>query len=236
MFAGDTAGSRYYEFYSHLSFLENFNGGKFILDAASGPIAHPEYLAYSSRFKYRVCADISITALKEARRKLGRRGIYCLCDVASLPFADEIFASIISGYTIQHIDKDRQISAVSELVRVLSQTGVLSIITDIEPALRRAARLTKRLAKRLLFSRIGLPPGSEHRLYFYPRSVRWWKWAIGTQNATVQISCLRLLRRQGFDRFMGHRISDAKKLRAIETLFPKFLLYFAVYALVEVRK
>src|SRR5512141_86258 len=55
--------------------------GKYLLDAGSGPIQYPEYLEYSRGYRYRVCADISITALKEARKRIGTRGLYVVCDV-----------------------------------------------------------------------------------------------------------------------------------------------------------
>ena len=41
--------------------------GDILLDAGSGPVQWPEYLTYSENYGYRLCADISITALKEAR-------------------------------------------------------------------------------------------------------------------------------------------------------------------------
>ena len=46
------------------------NSGKYLLDAGSGPVQYPEYLTYSEAYKYRVCLDLSITALREARKKL----------------------------------------------------------------------------------------------------------------------------------------------------------------------
>ena len=47
--------------------------GKFLLDAGSGPIQYPEYLQYSQGYQARVCADISIVALAEARQRIGDR-------------------------------------------------------------------------------------------------------------------------------------------------------------------
>ena len=52
--------------------------GDFLLDAGSGPVQWPEYLTYSAGYRFRVCLDISITALKEARTRLGcKRLIRC---------------------------------------------------------------------------------------------------------------------------------------------------------------
>ena len=46
-------------------------GGKYLLDVGCGPIQYKEYLTYSEHFEKRVCADISLTALKEARNRIG---------------------------------------------------------------------------------------------------------------------------------------------------------------------
>ena len=44
--------------------------GDILLDAGSGPVQWPEYLTFSENYRYRLCADISLTALKEARKRL----------------------------------------------------------------------------------------------------------------------------------------------------------------------
>src|SRR5512147_737956 len=60
------------------------SSGRFLLDAGSGPVQWPDYLAYSSGYDFRLCVDISITALKEARDKLKERGLYVVADIAKL--------------------------------------------------------------------------------------------------------------------------------------------------------
>jgi ubiquinone/menaquinone biosynthesis C-methylase UbiE len=105
-----------YALMSHLSILDRFSDGGFVLDAASGAIAHPEYLAFSWFFKSRVCLDISIAALTEPGGKLRQRDFCCLADICRRPFRDETFDAAISGYTIQHIPAQR---AVQELYRVV---------------------------------------------------------------------------------------------------------------------
>ncbi len=65
--------------------------GRYLLDAGSGPVQYPEYLEYSRQYQYRVCADISITALKEARRRLGEHGLYLVADIANLPLKPQAF-------------------------------------------------------------------------------------------------------------------------------------------------
>ncbi len=65
--------------------------GDILLDAGSGPVQWPEYLTYSENYHYRLCADISITALKEARTRLGDKGLFVVADIANLPFKPECF-------------------------------------------------------------------------------------------------------------------------------------------------
>src|SRR5512135_1880981 len=65
--------------------------GRFLLDAGSGPVQWPDYLVYSRDYRYRVCADISITALRAARARLQGNGLYVVADIANLPFVADAF-------------------------------------------------------------------------------------------------------------------------------------------------
>ncbi len=70
--------------------------GQYLLDAGSGPVQYPEYLTYSEGYQARVCMDISIVALKEARKRLGDHGRYVVGDIAHLPFKSDVFDGIVS--------------------------------------------------------------------------------------------------------------------------------------------
>lgn len=94
--------------------------GQYLLDAGSGPVQYPEYLEYSQGYQRRVCADISITALKEARRRLGDHGLYVVTDVANLPFKADAFDGVVSLHTIHHLPEEEHLQAFGELHRVLN--------------------------------------------------------------------------------------------------------------------
>jgi SAM-dependent methyltransferase len=94
--------------------------GRYLLDAGSGPVQYPEYLTYSQGFAYRVCADISIVALQEARKRLGNRGLYVVADVANLPFRAGVFESIVSLHTLHHLPPQDHAQAYAELYRSLA--------------------------------------------------------------------------------------------------------------------
>jgi ubiquinone/menaquinone biosynthesis C-methylase UbiE len=96
--------------------------GDILLDAGSGPVQWPEYLSYSEEYNYRLCADISITALKEARNRLGEKGLFVVADIANLPFKPEVFDGVVSMHAIHHLPLTEHKRAYMELTRVL-QTG-----------------------------------------------------------------------------------------------------------------
>ena len=97
--------------------------GTYMLDAASGALQFTDYLQYSANYKYRICVDFSFTALKEAKRKLGDKGICVLCDMTNMPFKSGTIDGFVSLNTIYHIPKDEQLTAVNELYRVLAPKG-----------------------------------------------------------------------------------------------------------------
>ena len=113
--------------------------GRFLLDAGSGPIQYPEYLSYSEGFKFRVCVDISKVALIEARKRIGKHGLYIVADVSALPFQKEAFEAVISLHTLHHLPAANQQDGYLELWRVLAPGNKAVIVngwTDA-PLMRR---------------------------------------------------------------------------------------------------
>src|SRR5581483_9049441 len=97
--------------------------GTYLLDAACGPIQYEEYFAYSAKYDFRICADISEVALRHARQRLGDKGIYVLCDVTNLPLKDGVADGFVSLHTIYHVPARQQQKAIDELYRVLKPSG-----------------------------------------------------------------------------------------------------------------
>ena len=104
-------------------------GGQFLLDAGSGPIQYPEYLTYSEGYTYRVCLDISLVALQEARKRIGDRGLFVVADVANLPFRPVIFEGEVSLHTLHHLSERDQVRAYAELNRVLAP-GCTAVVVN----------------------------------------------------------------------------------------------------------
>lgn len=102
--------------------------GQFLLDAGSGPVQYPEYLTYSEGYQARVCMDISIVALQEARKRLGEKGRYVVADIAHLPFKSEAFDGIVSLHTVHHVPMEDKLLAYDELYRTLNPGKTMTIV------------------------------------------------------------------------------------------------------------
>jgi SAM-dependent methyltransferase len=107
--------------------------GRYMLDAGSGPIQYPQYLEYSRGYKARVCVDISIVALIEARQRIGDReeggqGLFVVADIANLPFVRNVFDGIVSLHTIHHLPIEEHRQAYQEIHRVLAPSKSAVIV------------------------------------------------------------------------------------------------------------
>jgi SAM-dependent methyltransferase len=102
--------------------------GVYLLDAGSGPIQYPEYLMYSEGYRYRVCADLSIVALQEARKRTGEHGLFVVADVANLPFKAEAFNGSVSLHTLHHLPLVEQEKAYREVHRVLTADSAAVVV------------------------------------------------------------------------------------------------------------
>lgn len=123
--------------------------GRFLLDAGSGPVQYPEYESYSRAYRHRVCVDLSIVALQEARRRLGNHALCVVADVANLPFARGVFDGAVSLHTLHHLPLTEQGRAYDELYRTLAEGRRAVVVngwTD-SPLMRKTAWLV-RLAER----------------------------------------------------------------------------------------
>jgi SAM-dependent methyltransferase/uncharacterized protein YbaR (Trm112 family) len=94
-------------------------GGRYFLDCASGAIPAEEYLGFSRGYAFHVCVDLTLSALRGAREKLGSRGLYVNADGTRLPFRDGVFDDILCSHTLYHMPRDEQARALGEFHRVL---------------------------------------------------------------------------------------------------------------------
>jgi uncharacterized protein YbaR (Trm112 family) len=157
--------------------------GTYLLDAASGAIPSVSYLEFSKNYKFRVCLDFSIRALREAQRKLGECGLCVLGDLTNLPFASGSIDDAISLHTLYHVPAADQATAVAELVRVVRPGGRVVIVSewDKSPLMDWIARTHNALGrvKRAMLGRkrAVTSAASSHAtrppLYYSPTSYGW---------------------------------------------------------------
>jgi ubiquinone/menaquinone biosynthesis C-methylase UbiE/uncharacterized protein YbaR (Trm112 family) len=102
--------------------------GRYLLDAASGPIQYQDYLDFSAGYDVRVCVDFSMTALRAAKEKLGEQALCLLADVTQLPLQDGSVDAAVSLHTIYHVPQPEQRKAFLELHRVLSPGGTAVVV------------------------------------------------------------------------------------------------------------
>lgn len=121
--------SRYYIHKCHLRVNRHIKkNGQYLLDAGSGPIQYPEYLTYSAGYRIRVCLDISLVALIDARQRIGAHGFFVVGDVSALPFKNECFDAIVSLHTLHHLAEKDYRAAYMDLKRVLSYEGSAVVV------------------------------------------------------------------------------------------------------------
>ena len=143
--------SRQYIHDCHMRVMRHVaTSGDLLLDAGSGPVQYPEYLDYSKGYRRRVCADISRTALQEARSKLGARGLYVVADIACLPFRQRAFDGAVSMHAIHHLPLPEHKQAFLELARVLKDGRSAAVVNGWhQPALMRMTEPFVRLGRLL---------------------------------------------------------------------------------------
>jgi ubiquinone/menaquinone biosynthesis C-methylase UbiE len=238
----------------HLRVLRHLNpAGRFMLDAGCGPIQYPEYLEYSKGYKYRVCADISTVALREARKRLGSHGLYIVCDVANLPFKSNAFDGSISLHTLHHLPPDDHVRAYRELYRTLAVKGKSVIVNGWDnPPLTKFLNFWIGIFEwlyaiihphpRPIHSDQALKPSpdptSTRGTYVRKENAAWLQNEVGSL-MPITIWCwrsvsVRFLRTFIHQRFAGNFM--LKLIYGLEDLFPHFLGRYGQYPLVELDK
>ncbi len=202
--------------------------GERILDAGSGPIQYPEYVEYSAGFAKRVCVDVSERALAEACTKLGGRGDYVRASLLELPFPASHFDAAVSLHTIYHIDRDRQETAVRELIRVV-KPGASAVVVYANPD-----RLTARLKR--LAGRSSRDSGSGP-IYFFAHPLSWWK--RFSDEAAVEIAPWRTLNANESRRLIPDNALGAGVFRAVlafERTVPSVATWAGCYPMIVLTK
>lgn len=172
--------------------------GKYLLDIASGPIGLPEYMHLCDGYEYRVCVDISVNALIQAKTNIeraGKKGIYICGDITNIPIVDNVVDTVLSQHTLYHIPKDEQKTAVNEMYRVAKVDSRIVIIyswfyhswfMNLSLNIVQLYRILRHFAGKAYVRLFR----SKSRLYFYPHSPGWFKRSFDFSD-DIEFKCWR---------------------------------------------
>jgi SAM-dependent methyltransferase len=228
--------------------------GDLFLDAGSGPVQWLEYLTYSENYRYRVCADLSMTALKEARERLGDKGLYVVMDIVHLPFKADAFDGLVSMHTIHHLPPQDHKKAYAGLVRVL-KPGRRAVVVNGwgNPPLMRLADRLANLFKRLFKSKTNvISTEQEAKLAtakvtkdeepagtFVHKSNAGWLREQLKDVTPIKIYCWRSVSTKFTRTYIREKAGGRRLLRFIfwlENLFPRFFGENGQYPIVAIKK
>jgi ubiquinone/menaquinone biosynthesis C-methylase UbiE/uncharacterized protein YbaR (Trm112 family) len=218
--------------------------GKYLLDIASGPIGLKEYIELSENFEYRICVDISVNALIQAKNnyKIGK-GIFICADICNIPLRNDICDSVLCQHTLYHIPKNEQKTAVEEMYRVTKPEGNIVIVYSLfyhswfmnislfPIQLYRIARHFAGKAYVRLFN-------SKPRLYFYPHSLRWFKRNFSFSNK-INFYCWRSANKYFLNLYIHERLGGRKILNWLknsEEKHSEFWGKFGEYPIIKIKK
>jgi ubiquinone/menaquinone biosynthesis C-methylase UbiE len=232
------------------------SSGRLLLDAGSGPVQYPEYQTYSQGYQHRVCLDLSIVALMEARKRLGEHGLYVVADVSKLPFKTESFDGVVSLHTLHHLPAADQRPAYEGLYRVLLPGSSAVIVNGwTDSALMRLARPLVSLLEHTgiwIARRRGKPTPEKSKAskpvekeptgtYIQKLDANWLTRLLGSTGLNVPFKILvwrsvsvRFLRAAVYGPLGGRLL--LKVLFWLEERFPAFFGKYGQYPLIVIRK
>ena len=236
----------------HLRVLRHIKAqGKYFLDVGSGPIQYPEYLEYSKGYPYRVCVDISLVALQEARKRIGEHGLFVVADIANLPFTNDVFDGEVSLHTIHHLPLEDHLTAYQELFRVLVPGSSGVVVNGWKnPPIERWVRALRRITGKFRHNQqdsIEKPPINTNQLqpnqpegktFVSKYDATRFREAVG-KHLPYEIWVWRSLSVGIMRTFIQDNRTGSWLLRMIyrlEELFPHYLGENGVYPLIVIRK
>jgi ubiquinone/menaquinone biosynthesis C-methylase UbiE len=149
--------------------------GNLFLDCASGTIPAKEYLEYSAGFRFHVCVDLTLSALKGARERLGNRGLYVNADGTRLPFKSNTFDDVLCSHTLYHMPQHEQQNALLEFCRVLKPGGRCVVYYNLGEH-----SLIGRVLRPLIWAkRLRNRYGNVRKMYSHHHPLRWFDQFVG---------------------------------------------------------
>ncbi len=218
--------------------------GKYLLDIASGPIGLKEYLHLSDGYQTRICVDISINALIQAKRNMqGRDALFICGDITNIPLGDGVCDAVLCQHTLYHIPRNEQKTAVEELYRVAGKGATIAIVynwffyslmMDVTLFPVQVYRVLRHYAGKAW---VRLFP-SKPRLYFFVHPPRWFRKTFAFSDQ-LSFHCWRSTNKY-FMKIYIHRWLKGKSflrwLRRREDQHPEWFGRHGAYPVIVIRK
>jgi ubiquinone/menaquinone biosynthesis C-methylase UbiE len=220
--------------------------GKFILDIGSGPIGFKEYINLSNGYEYRICIDISVNALLQAKinmHKANKKGFFICGDITEIPLKSNTCDTVLCQHILYHLPKNDQLVAVNEMYRVAKNTSKVVIVynwfyyswmMNISLNIIQLYRIGRYFSGKLYVKIFKSKP----HLYFYAHNPNWFKKSFRFSE-DLEIYCWRSTNKYFLTLFIhkwffGKQILN--KLMKIEDKFPKFMGIFGEYPVIVITK
>jgi hypothetical protein len=152
-----------------------------------------------------------------------------------LPFAPDVFDGALSGYSLFHVDRDHQETAIRELVRVLRPRAAAVVLYG-----KHSDRVVKRIARlvRAWTSKAKRTPSVSRRstappppLYYHAHSIAWFRSVLGRLSVRdVDVGTLRLIGPTFSRGLVPDNVAGAALLRGLSWLEERFSKRLAPHA------
>jgi len=217
-----------------------------MLDIASGPIGLNEYMNLSNGYEYRICIDISINALIQAKinmEKENKPGIFICGDITEIPLQSNTCDTVLCQHTLYHVPKNDQLVAVNEMYRVAKVNSKIVIVyswfyhswlMNITLNIIQLYRILRHFSGKLYVKIFK----SKARLYFYSHGPKWFKKSFKF-SGDLEIFCWRSTNKYFLSVFIhkwlfGRLILN--NLIKLEDKFPRFMGIFGEYPAIVITK
>ncbi len=218
--------------------------GKYFLDIASGPIGLKEYIDLSENYEIRICADISVNALIQAKHNYHpRKAIFICADITNIPLKNDVCDAVLSQHTLYHIPRNEQKTAVEEMYRVAKPGSRIAIVyclfyhswfINITLFPIQLYRIARHIAGKIYVRLVKSKP----RLYFYPHSLGWFKRSFRFSK-DIEFYCWRSTNKYFLDLYIHSWLGGKQLLRWLrnsEDKYPKCWGRLGEYPLISIKK
>ncbi len=214
-------------------------GGRYLLDAGSGPIPHPELIDYGAHFQQRVCVDLSVRGLRTARSKLGNRGVYLQADLTQLPIRSGSIDAVTCNHVIYQIPAENQAAVFRELWRVLKPGGIGVVVYwwREAPLAWRIERLARLVTSRQTLSDAPDQPAPPQVFMDEPQSLSWFErqeWPFRYRIESFRIVSNAFMRNYISDDWRGSVLLNA--LYRLQALAPKYCGRYGLMPVILIYK